>query len=150
MKLLKLLLTGVLLFSCSNLYARVVTYAGSSCTPGYGDTYTVDTLGSMISFSYNEGISIACNIPTVQGENTINSITIHYINNHPTSQLLCYLRGASSQQVFRSSGASQAQRTFTFNSTTINNGVPLMLNCTLPPNTSGAAPALVKFTVDTQ
>lgn len=150
MKFTKFLFAGALLCLCNNLYAGVVTYAGSSCTPGYGDTYTVDTSGSMISFSYDEGISIACNIPTVNGENTINSITIHYVNNHPTMELICYLRGAYSQEVFRSPGPSIAQRTFTFSSTGIGNGVPLMLNCSLPPNTSGAAPKLVKFTVDTQ
>ena len=150
MKFSKYLFSGILLCLCGNLHAGVVTYAGSSCTPGYGDTYTFDTAGSMISFSYSESINIACNIPTVHGENTINSITIHYINNHPTMDLICYLRGAFSQQVFRSPGPSQAQRTFTFNSTSINNGVPLMMNCTLPPNTSGAAPTLIKFTVDTQ
>jgi hypothetical protein len=148
MKLAKALLTGISLLVSGNLYAGVVTYAGAHCLPGYGDTYTVDTAGSMISFSYTEGIFISCNIPV--DARTINSITIHYVNNNPTMDLICSLAGAASQQVFRSPGPSRNQRSFTFNSTTINSGVPLMLNCSLPANTSGPAPALVKFTVDTQ
>jgi hypothetical protein len=150
MKLANLLLSSVLLGLCSTVYADVVTYAGSSCSPAYGDVYATDTVGSMFNANYNDNLDIFCNIPTVDGQNTINSITIRYVNNNPDFELHCYLRGASSQQVFRSPGPSRSQRTFTFNSTTINNRVPLMLNCTLPKNTSGPAPALIKYTVDIQ
>ena len=150
MKLVKSLCASALIGLSGNVLADIVTYAGSSCTPGYGATYSINPLGSMTNFGFSSSISLSCNIPTVDGQNTINSITIHYIDNNPNGTLQCHLRGGSSMQVFNSTGASQGQRTFTFNSSTINNRVPQMLNCTLPPNTSGPAPALVKYTVDIQ
>jgi len=129
--------------------AETTTYAGANCVPANNNTtYTVNSTGGISNYG-NASISVHCLIPNVSGTNVINSITVQYRENNPTYDMLCAFVNGSTKQVLRSSGASQVEQTFIFNSTNISNNIPVVVSCTLPPNTSGPAPRIDKYIVET-
>jgi hypothetical protein len=146
---------GLAIWSLATLLATSANAAnididGTNCLPSYGATYTWSTSGSITNFGFNNYIDISCPLYNIPG--TIDKIIVNYVNNHPTSEFLCVLTTGTGGGglVQRSPGPYPYMRQMIFDVNMSGNQYGGMhVHCSLPPNTSGAAPSLEFIRIQT-